>query len=77
MGASLAAVCREGHEAPSDNSVRETLNEQGWDERRIETACNDLLAKALDSALGKVVSRWPWTCTRSPFMANCPRMTRR
>lgn len=46
MGASLAAVCREGQEAPSDNSVRETLNEQGWDDRLIEIACNDLLAQS-------------------------------
>ena len=46
MGASIAAVCREGHEAPSDNIVRETLNDQGWDDRRIETACNDLLARS-------------------------------
>jgi hypothetical protein len=44
MGASIAAVCREGHEAPSDNIVRETLNDQGWDDRLIETACTDLLA---------------------------------
>jgi hypothetical protein len=29
MGASIAAVCRE---APSSNIVRETLNEQGWDD---------------------------------------------
>jgi hypothetical protein len=46
MGASLAAVWREGHEAPSANSVRDTRNEQGWDDRRIETACNDLLAQS-------------------------------
>ena len=44
MGASIAAVCREGKDAPSDNIVRETLNDQGWDDRLIETACNDLLA---------------------------------
>ena len=44
MGASIAAVCREGQEAPSDNIVRETLNDQGWDDRLIETACNELLA---------------------------------
>jgi hypothetical protein len=44
MGASIAAVCREGRDAPSDNIVRETLTEQGWDDRIIETACNDLLA---------------------------------
>lgn len=47
MGASIAAVCREGHEAPSGNIVRETLNEQGWDDRLIETACNDLLAHSV------------------------------
>ena len=46
MGASIAAVCREGQEAPSDNIVRETLNDQGWDDRLIETACNDLLAQS-------------------------------
>ena len=46
MGASVAAVCREGREAPSDNIVRETLNAQGWDDRLIESACNDLLAQS-------------------------------
>jgi hypothetical protein len=46
MGASVAAVCREGQEAPSDNIVRETLNDQGWDDRLIESACNDLLAQS-------------------------------
>jgi hypothetical protein len=46
MGASIAAVCREGHDAPSDNIVRETLNDQGWDDRLIEIACNDLLAQS-------------------------------
>jgi hypothetical protein len=46
MGASIAAVCREGHEAPSDNIVRETLNDQGWDDRLMATACNDLLAQS-------------------------------
>ena len=29
MGASLAAVCREGQEAPSDNTLRDKLGEQG------------------------------------------------
>jgi hypothetical protein len=47
MSASIAAVCREGHEAPSDNIVRETLNDQGWDDHLIETACNDLLAQSV------------------------------
>lgn len=47
MGASIAAVCREGQQAPSDNIVRETLNDQGWDDRLIETACNDLLAQSV------------------------------
>ena len=46
MGASIAAVCREGRDAPSGNIVRETLNEQGWDDSLIETACNDLLAQS-------------------------------
>ena len=46
MGASIAAVCREGREAPSGNIVRETLNEQGWDDDFIETACNALLAQS-------------------------------
>ena len=47
MGTSIAAVCREGQEAPSDNTVREKLDEQGWDDRLIETACNDLLAQSV------------------------------
>jgi putative transposase len=46
MGASIAAVCREGRDAPSDTIVRETLNDQGWDDRIIEAACNDLLAQS-------------------------------
>jgi hypothetical protein len=46
MGASIAAVCRDGRDAPSDNIVRETLNEQGWNDSIIETACNDLLAQS-------------------------------
>jgi hypothetical protein len=46
MGASIAAVCREGREAPSGNLVRETLNEQGWDDGFIETAYNALLAQS-------------------------------
>jgi hypothetical protein len=46
MGASIAAVCREGQDAPSDNSVREKLNEQGWNDSVIETAFNDLLAQS-------------------------------
>lgn len=46
MGASIAAVCREGQDAPSDNIVRETLDEQGWNDSLIETACNDLLAQS-------------------------------
>ena len=52
MGASIAAVCREGRDAPSANIVRETLNEQGWDDRLIETACNDLLAHS--------ARQYPW-----------------
>ena len=47
MGASLAAVCREGQEAPSDNTLRDKLGEQGWDERLIETAYNDILAQSV------------------------------
>lgn len=47
MGASIAAVCREGQEAPSDNTLREKLDEQGWDERLIETACNNILAQSV------------------------------
>jgi hypothetical protein len=45
MSASIAAMCREGQEAPSDNTLREKLNEQGWDDCLIETACNDILAQ--------------------------------
>jgi hypothetical protein len=47
MGTSMAAVCREGQQAPSDNTIRDKLNEQGWDDRLIETACNDLLAQSI------------------------------
>jgi hypothetical protein len=46
MGASIAAVCREGQEAPSDNTLREKLDEQGWDDPLIETAYNDILAQS-------------------------------
>jgi len=52
LGASIAAVCREGRDAPSDTIVRETLNEQGWDDRLIATACNDLLAQS--------ARQYPW-----------------
>jgi hypothetical protein len=47
MGTSIASVCREGQEAPSDNTLRDKLGEQGWDDRLIETACNDLLAQSV------------------------------
>lgn len=47
MGASMAAVCREGQQAPSDNTLREKLNEQGWDDRLIETACNHMVAQSV------------------------------
>lgn len=47
MGTSIAATCREGQEAPSDNTLREKLDEQGWDDRIIETACNDILAQSV------------------------------
>ena len=47
MNTSMAAVCREGQEAPSDNTLREKLNEQGWNDRLIETACNDILAQSV------------------------------
>ena len=47
MGASIAALCREGQEAPSDNTLREKLDEQGWDDRLIETAYNDMLAQSV------------------------------
>ncbi len=53
MSASIAAVCREGHEAPSGNIVRETLNEQGWDDSLIETACNALLAQSVQQCSWK------------------------
>ena len=43
MGASIAAVCREGHDVPSDNIVREKLNEQGWDDSRIDKALPKML----------------------------------
>ena len=47
MNASIAAVCREGQQAPSDNTLREKLDEQGWDDRLIETACNDILGQSV------------------------------
>jgi len=47
MGASIAAVCREGQEAPSGNTLREKLDEQGWDDHLIETACNDILVQSV------------------------------
>jgi len=47
MSTSIAAMCREGQEAPSDNTLREKLEEQGWDDRIIETACNDILAQSV------------------------------
>ena len=47
MSTSMAAVCREGQEAPSDNTLREKLDEQGWDDRLIETACHDILAQSV------------------------------
>jgi len=46
MNASIAAVCREGQGAPSDNTLREKLDEQGWDDPLIETAYNDILAQS-------------------------------
>jgi hypothetical protein len=47
MSTSIAAMCREGQEAPSGNTLREKLDEQGWDDRIIETACNDILAQSI------------------------------
>jgi hypothetical protein len=47
MHTSMAAMCREGQEAPSDNTLREKLDEQGWDDRLIEAACNDILAQSV------------------------------
>ena len=52
MSTSIAALCREGQEAPSDNTLREKLDEQGWDERLIETACNDILAQSVRQCTG-------------------------
>ncbi len=46
MGTSIAAVCREGQDAPSDNIVREKLAEQGWDDSVIEIACTEILAQS-------------------------------
>lgn len=46
MGASIAATCREGKDAPSDNTLRDKLNEQGWTDRSIEEALNGLLAES-------------------------------
>ena len=47
MSASIAATCREGQEAPSDNTLREKLEEQGWDDPIIEAACNGILAQSV------------------------------
>jgi len=47
MGTSIASTCREGQEAPSDNTLREKLDEQGWDDPIIETACNAILAQSV------------------------------
>ena len=47
MSTSMAALCREGQEAPSDNTLREKLDEQGWDDPIIETAFNDMLAQSV------------------------------
>jgi hypothetical protein len=46
MGASIAALCREGQQAPSDNTLRAKLDDQGWDDSVIETACNEVLAQS-------------------------------
>jgi hypothetical protein len=47
MSTSIAAVCREGQEAPSHNTLREKLNGQGWDDCIIEAACHDILAQSV------------------------------
>jgi hypothetical protein len=47
MGTSIAALCREGQDAPSDNTLREKLDEQGWDDSGIESASNDILAQSV------------------------------
>jgi len=83
MSTSIAALCREGQEAPSDNTLREKLDEQGWDNHIIETEASPPTypattswPKVFDSALGGVLFRWSSTSTRSPFMEKCPRRIR-
>jgi hypothetical protein len=83
MSTSIAALCREGQEAPSDNTLREKLDEQGWDERLIETEASPPTypattswPKVFDSALGGGISQWSSTSTRSPFMAKYLRRIR-
>ena len=60
MGASIAAVCREGQEAPSDNTLREKLDEQGWDDHIIETEASPASAPGKPGSLGKenVANSW-------------------
>ena len=72
MGASIAAVCREGRDAPSDNIVRETLNDQGWDDCIIETACNDLLAQSVRQCRWKGCFRVVIDLHEEPFYGKLP-----
>jgi len=72
MGASIAAVCREGRDAPSGNIVRETLNDQGWDDSRIETACNELLAQSARQCRWKGCFRVAIDLHEVPFYGQLP-----
>jgi len=72
MGASIAAVCREGREAPSGNIVRETLNEQGWDDGFIETACTALLAQSARECSWKGGFPVAIDLHEEPFYGNLP-----
>jgi putative transposase len=46
MESSVASTCREGEDAPNDNTLREQLNAQGWNDNLIEAAFNQLLARS-------------------------------
>jgi hypothetical protein len=73
MGASMAALCREGQEAPSDNTLRDKLNEQGWDDSILETACNDMLAQSVRQ--GSWQGHFPVVIDlhEEPFYAEAPK----
>ena len=72
LSTSIAAMCREGQEAPSDNTLREKLEEQGWDDRLIETAFNHILAQSVRQCSWR--GRFPVVIDlhESPFYGKVP-----